>query len=1075
MKSNVTKRSFNLLPLVSLLTMLALLGVQTGCSKQQGAELKTWIGDLWSNRPQNRDRFMAIVKFSEPALLKSASFDEEGKLVISDEAKEKLLKEQKEKIEELKALASGVKILYTYRFTLNGVAFVAPLSVFEKVKGMAGIAYIENSGTFHRPVLPASKEISRSAMASLLLQMQKSLQEENSATFIGADRVHKEFGLNGKGLKVGVLDTGIDYTHAMFGGAGTVEAYKAINPSGEAVGYPNQKIVGGIDLVGTPYDAGSPLFDKRIPAPDNNPIDEGGHGSHVAGTVAGKGDGVESYDGVAPEADLYAIKVFGADGSTSDTVVIAGMEFSMDPNGDLDPSDRLDVLNLSLGSSYGKPGILYSEAISNLKAARMILAASAGNSGHEGYIVGAPSTSDDAFSVAASVDNMPHNWQFNGAEFFAGADRFFVEAIEAGFSKPLSDVESLKEEMVYVGTLVDEPSDSVKERLKGKVALIDRGVISFFEKVSKAQQLGAVAAVVANNREGAPFAMGGGDGKLEIPAMMIEKSLGEKLKFKSFERKAFANLTPKERIQKPELIDTITGFSSQGPRSLDGAFKPEISTPGESIMSAGMGLGAKTVKMSGTSMAAPHMAGVLALVKERHPLLSVEELKALVMGTAKIIKDEKGVVYPWSKQGAGRADVYAAVTGKALFLPGGLSFGEQQVLRKKTLARTFKVKNITKEELKLKLVAKSGPGLDLSIGASEVALKAGEVANVTLRGTLSVQAEQVKELNALVEMQNEAGEKLAHLPVLAVVTKTTQLAAQELKVFAGGEEDEAGALASLTLVNKQTKDADEAKAKAYVFNWLGSDSEIPVSMDQSVRARSCDLAGAGYRVIEKADAEGVVTAYLQFAVKLHNPVTRWQGCEVSVLFDKDGDGDPEQELGGIMGDNLPGLNGNTYQSVLLDSVKARELRRVFEQNHNEGKDEKEDYTPAIVEMRPMLAFNNSGISIVEVPLDLVTGAENRSVNFKLQILNEDGTSKDSDDVLNGDGQNWHALTLGQGAQGLQGLEESYSVPAEGKVEVDFQMGQKKEDVVVFFPYNRWSTAPGIRDSQMSLLTKKYQH
>ncbi len=80
----------------------------------------------------------------------------------------------------------------------------------------------------------------------------------------------------------------------------------------------------------------------------------------------GIGDGVESYSGVAPDADLYAIKVFGKDGSTMDATVIAGLEFAADPNRDLELSDYLHVVNLSLGGGFGQPQILYNEAVKNL-------------------------------------------------------------------------------------------------------------------------------------------------------------------------------------------------------------------------------------------------------------------------------------------------------------------------------------------------------------------------------------------------------------------------------------------------------------------------------------------------------------------------------------------------------------------------------------------------------------------------------------------------------------------------------------------------------------------------------------
>src|SRR5690606_6751204 len=172
---------------------------------------------------------------------------------------------------------------------------------------------------------------------------------------------------NGQGVTVGIIDNGIDYTHAMVGGLGTADAFTGNDPAVVEDGsFPTAKVVGGIDLVVKEYNSGAPDFEKHIPFPDQDPIDEGGHGTHVGGTVAGLGDGVNTYDGVAPGALLHAIKVFGADGSTGDSVIIAALEYAADPDGDLDPADQLNVVNLSLGSSFGTPHILYSDAMKTL-------------------------------------------------------------------------------------------------------------------------------------------------------------------------------------------------------------------------------------------------------------------------------------------------------------------------------------------------------------------------------------------------------------------------------------------------------------------------------------------------------------------------------------------------------------------------------------------------------------------------------------------------------------------------------------------------------------------------------------
>ena len=153
---------------------------------------------------------------------------------------------------------------------------------------------------------------------------------------------------------------------------------------------------------------------------DKDPLDESGHGTHVAGTIAGIGDNINTHNGVAPAADLYAIKVFEKKGSTSNFVVIVGLEYAVDPNRDGNPDDRMDILNLSLGSSYGVAYTLYDKAISNIHNANISIVTSAGNSGTRPYIVGSPGTSEHALSVASSIDHSLHNWNFHAIDFYLG-------------------------------------------------------------------------------------------------------------------------------------------------------------------------------------------------------------------------------------------------------------------------------------------------------------------------------------------------------------------------------------------------------------------------------------------------------------------------------------------------------------------------------------------------------------------------------------------------------------------------------------------------------------------------------
>jgi minor extracellular serine protease Vpr len=181
---------------------------------------------------------------------------------------------------------------------------------------------------------------------------------------IGAEKVWSTLGSRGKGVVVAVLDTGVDYNHDALG--------KGIGP-----GY---KILGGYD------------FHNR----DGDPMDDNGHGTHVSGIIAGDSGTIT---GVAPEASLMAYKVLNAAGSGSESNVIAAVERALDPNGDGDLSDRVDVINLSLGGS-GNPDDAGSRALDNATQAGIVVCVSAGNSGRYHSVL-SPGTARQAITVGA--------------------------------------------------------------------------------------------------------------------------------------------------------------------------------------------------------------------------------------------------------------------------------------------------------------------------------------------------------------------------------------------------------------------------------------------------------------------------------------------------------------------------------------------------------------------------------------------------------------------------------------------------------------------------------------------------
>src|SRR5262245_50013807 len=173
-----------------------------------------------------------------------------------------------------------------------------------------------------------------------------------SVPAIGAPVVWQKFKVKGEGIRIAIIDSGIDYLHANFGGSGNPADYAANNKNVIEPGtFPTAKVIGGFDFAGPTYNAD---IAGSTPSPDPDPLDGNGHGSHVAGTAAGFGVTGSIGPGVAPQALLYAYKVFN-DTSGSTNLTSEAIERALDPNQDGNMKDHVDVINMSLGSPFGDP------------------------------------------------------------------------------------------------------------------------------------------------------------------------------------------------------------------------------------------------------------------------------------------------------------------------------------------------------------------------------------------------------------------------------------------------------------------------------------------------------------------------------------------------------------------------------------------------------------------------------------------------------------------------------------------------------------------------------------------------
>lgn len=1062
--------------ILSLMTVASIILVSAGCTKGTPS---AWLKDLeeglgiFSNRQQTSDSFVAVLKLQTPALLASAAA-KDGKIEVDQSQVKAVLAEQEKALADLKALSTEVQVLYRYKMVLNGIAIAGPNSLLEKIKGIGNIAYIENSANFGRPILadtPASTE-------------KEDLRLANSVKWIGAENLHAK-NIRGQGVKVGIIDTGIDYTHAMLGGLGTEEAYKSVDPSKPAILFPNKRVVGGMDFVGTEFDSASGSFAKHIPRPDENPLDESGHGTHVAGTVAGIGDGENSYNGVAPDAELYALKVFGKEGSTSDAVVLAALEYAADPSGAGTGAGRMDVVNLSLGSSYGNPHILYGEAVRNLTLGGTFMVASAGNEGPLDYIVGAPSVADDALSVAASVDNSAHNWKFNAVRFETPTQGPIVsEVVEGSISKPVAEAGNVVGKLVIAGLAAEDFSQELKDQIKGNVAFIDRGKVPFAEKVRRAFEAGATGVIIANNQPGDAFGMGG-EGRYEIPAIMVTQATGDLLKGEIKKGDVVVHFQTSEKIERPQLIDTLTSFSSKGPRTSDGLLKPEISAPGFNVISAAMGKGKASVQMSGTSMAGPHVAGVMALLKQVHPELSVAELKSLVMGRSVSITDDKKQIYPVTRQGAGRVQVDAAAQSLVVASKPSLSFGEQNIESKKMVRTQVTVRNISTEAHDFKVVFEGSTYVRM-IGPATVSLKAGESSTLTLSFVLD--ASQLKdssrEFDGWVKLLDGAQEAF-RIPVLATVHRISQVKVDKLVVHSTSAADAAGSAVDVKLANTGAN-----AGRVLLFNLLGQNARKKDPDHDQFKNRGCALESAGYRIIEKT-VEGQKIKVLQVAAKLYEPMTTWHTCELSVLLDGNGDDLPDQELALVALGNVKGLgngaNDNQIASILLDATKAREIRKNFElavkaaaePGAEIGADPKkpevkEDYSPALLDATPMTPFNHSTVAIVEADVTKLIRTETGELSVKIATIHQEASAVQMDDFLANGLNSWKKISVEEASQSFMGLPDSVTLNPGDVMTVPVDKGEGSEDMLVLMPDNRSVNSDVETDSQGKIMKPAFE-
>ena len=638
------ERLYTALP--SFMAVLALLCTASAMAVDPGARLpdgrvsvivelsEPAAADVWRQQLAGPS-----VASTRPEALARAAAASRAQIVLAES-------EQRTFLEALADSGERATVVFRVQRLINGVALEVDEASIPTIERLPGVTAVHSN-----PLLRQTNA--------------------TSVPWIGAPQVWQDLGVTGKDVRVGVIDSGIDYLHRHFGGSGS---YAGHSFEDNSVPW-NAKVVGGTDMCGDAYTGSASTLQ-----PDGDPMDcaANGHGTHVAGTIAGygvtsagrtyTGPWVAGLDpgafligpGLAPEAKLYAIRVFGCSGST--TLAVAALDWASDPNRDGDFGDRLDVVNMSLGSEYGTANPAARNAINRLAGLGSLVVAAAGNSGDLYTIVGAPSSADSALSVASCADDgvVGGRLRVEAPPELAGE----LASTSAQFG-PAPSVPGVTGTVVASVPLDACTALSNPGAVAGGIALIDRGGCNFTVKVKNAQLAGARAAIVADNAVGPLITMGGDDPSITIPSVLISQIDGAAV------RAALGwGVTVSMRLA--NLAGTVATSSSRGPRGGDLVLKPEIAAPGVAITSASARSGNQASTRSGTSMATPHVTGVVALLRQRRPGWTAAELKAAVMNTARAVltvpAEASGPLHGAGRVGSGLVDPAAAVATELLVM-----------------------------------------------------------------------------------------------------------------------------------------------------------------------------------------------------------------------------------------------------------------------------------------------------------------------------------------------------------------------------------------------------------------------
>ena len=493
--------------------------------------------------------------------------------------------------------------------------------------------------------------------------------------------------LTGSNITIAVIDTGINYNHSSLGG-----------------GFgPEYKVIGGYDFVDN----------------DDDPFDEHGHGTHIAGIIAS----TNSIQGISPNVNLLAYRVVGYNGLVQASDVVMALNRAV--------IDGSDIVNLSLGSMSESNNLR--KTIKEISKSGTIIVAAVGNSGPVFGSIGDPGKYEDVISVGS---------QYNTRNSTLGVVQ--LPAVNAEiFGLPMKDSvlpkTPLTGEFVFVNyARLQDVSDL---DLNGKIAIaLRRGaepneIVYFSTKESIVSSKGAHGLIIINTIPGIVH------GQLihpnsppeyspTIPTILITQEDGQIILDALENKQLFGTFDIKRGL----FTNLISLFSSRGPIS-SFYIKPDIIAPGENINSTWL-QNSYTIQ-NGTSFAAPHVTAAIALLLELHGPLTTDEILGILGPSASTLTNSFDE--PWSVniQGSGSLNLQTALETPAIISPSKLSFNLANENNKYT--KIIKIKSLIDEPLDVSIddTVFLGSNVDFTFNSSHVTLNNKTEVAIELHFTLN--------------------------------------------------------------------------------------------------------------------------------------------------------------------------------------------------------------------------------------------------------------------------------------------------------------------------------------------------